>query len=113
MANIQENNSNTSDKTVVRLTSATLRIRDKFILPDTDWRIDQGQHWAVLGPNGAGKTTLVKALTGDVPVVQGAINYSKALRAGYVSFEQHQQLIAREERRDVSRYFSGNMVRSV
>jgi molybdate transport system ATP-binding protein len=95
--------------TVVRLTAATLRMRDKFLLPDTNWQIDQGQHWAILGPNGAGKTTLVKALTGDVPVVRGAISYSQTLTAGYVSFEQHQHLIAREERRDASRYFSGNL----
>ena len=98
-----------ADNTVVCLTDATLRIRDKFILPDTNWQIKQGQHWAVLGPNGAGKTTLVRALTGDVPVVRGAINFSRTLKAGYVSFEQHQQLIAREERRDASRYFSGNL----
>ena len=98
-----------ANNTVVCLTDAPLRIRDKFILPDTNWRIKQGQHWAVLGPNGAGKTTLVKALTGDVPVVRGSIDYSQTLTAGYVSFEQHQQLIAREERRDASRYFSGNL----
>ena len=95
-------------KPVVSLTGATLRIRDRFILPDTTWQIDQGQHWAILGPNGAGKTTLVKALTGEVPVVRGAISYLQTLTAGYVSFEQHQRLIAREERRDASRYFSGN-----
>ena len=95
-------------KPVVSLTDATLRIRDRFILPDTTWQIDQGQHWAILGPNGAGKTTLVKALTGEVPVVRGAISYLQTLTAGYVSFEQHQRLIAREERRDASRYFSGN-----
>ena len=96
-------------KPVVSLTGATLRVRDKLILPDTNWQIGQGQHWAILGPNGAGKTTLVKALTGDVPVVRGAISYYKTLTAGYVSFEQHQHLIAREERRDASRYFSGNL----
>jgi len=96
-------------KSVVSLTGATLRIRDRFILPDTTWQIDQGQHWVILGPNGAGKTTLVKALTGEVPVVRGAISYSQTLTAGYVSFEQHQRLIAREERRDASRYFSGNL----
>jgi molybdate transport system ATP-binding protein len=109
---IPENNrskSGPADKTVVRLTGATLRIRDTFLLPDTSWQIDQGQHWAILGPNGAGKTTLVKALTGEVPVVQGAISYSQTLTAGYVSFEYHQRLIAREERRDASRYFSGNL----
>jgi len=98
-----------AEKTVVRLTGATLRIRDRFILSDTNWQVDQGQHWAILGPNGAGKTTLVKALTGEVPVVRGAISYSQTLTAGYVSFEQHQRLMDREERRDASRYFSGNL----
>ena len=97
------------DKTVVRLTGATLRIRDRLFLPDTSWQIDRGQHWAVLGPNGAGKTTLVNALTGEVPVVRGAISFSSELKAGYVSFEDHQRLIAREERRDASRYFSGKL----
>jgi len=98
-----------TDKTVVKLTGATLRIRDRLFLPDTSWQIDRGQHWAILGPNGAGKTTLVRALTGDVPVVRGTIAFSKKLTAGYVSFEDHQYLIAREERRDASRYFSGNL----
>jgi len=102
------NNKPASD-TVVRLTAATLRIRDRLFLPDTTWQIDRGQHWAILGPNGAGKTTLVKALTGDVPVVRGAISFSQKLTAGYVSFEDHQRLIAREERRDASRFFSGNL----
>ncbi len=95
-------------QSIIRLEGATLRIRDTFLLPDTNWQIDKGQHWAILGPNGAGKTTLVKALTGEVPVVRGTITYSHTLTAGYVSFEHHQRLIAREEQRDASRYFSGN-----
>ena len=96
-------------ETVVRLTGATLRIRDRLFLPDTTWQIDRGQHWAVLGPNGAGKTTLVNALTCEVPVVRGTISFSQKLKAGYVSFEDDQRLIAREERRDASREFSGNL----
>ena len=98
-----------ANKTVVRLTGATLRIRDRLFLPDTTWQIDRGQHWAILGPNGAGKTTLVNALTGEVPVVRGEISISQSLTAGYVSFEDHQRLIAREERRDASRDFSGKL----
>ena len=111
-ADIHENGraqSGSTDNVVVRLTGATLRIRDKFVLPDTNWQIDRGQHWAILGPNGAGKTTLARALTGDIPVVRGSISVSKKLTAGYVSFEDHQRLIAREERRDASRYFSGRL----
>ena len=111
-AGIPENSSSNSSlatETVIRLTNATLRIRDRLFLPDTTWQIDRGQHWAVLGPNGAGKTTLVNALTGEVPVVRGAISFSQKLKFGYVSFEDDQRLIAREERRDVSREFSGNL----
>jgi molybdate transport system ATP-binding protein len=103
------------DSIVVKLDHVALRVRDTLILPDTNWQIDRGQHWAILGPNGAGKTSLVKALTGDVPVVRGTIysphELSQASRAGYVSFEQHQRLVEREERRDASRYFSGDLNR--
>ena len=98
---------------VIKLENITLRVRDTFLLPNTSWQIDEGQHWAILGPNGAGKTSLVKALTGEVPVVRGTISspheLTQANCVGYVSFEQHQRLIEREERRDESRYFSGDL----
>jgi len=99
----------------VRFENVTLRVRDTFLLPNTTWHIDTGQHWAILGPNGAGKTSLVRALTGDVAVVKGAVfpchDQPGAARAEYVSFEQHQRLIAREEQRDEFRFFSGNLNR--
>jgi len=103
------------DPIVIKFENITLRVRDTFLLPNTNWQIDKGQHWVILGPNGAGKTSLVKALTGEVPVVRGTIYSPLALtqasRAAYVSFEQHQHLIAREDRRDESRYFSGDLNR--
>ncbi|MCB2173537.1 ATP-binding cassette domain-containing protein [archaeon] len=93
--------------------NVTLRVRDRLLLPNTDWQIDRGQQWAVLGPNGSGKTSLVKALTGEVPIVRGKLSFfpssNGTSRTGYVSFEQHQRLIAREEKRDESRYFSGKL----
>jgi len=100
---------------VIKLENISLRVRDTFLLANTNWQIDKGQHWAILGPNGAGKTSLAKALTGEVPVVRGTISspheLTPASRAGYVSFEQHQRLIEREERRGESRYFSGDLNR--
>ncbi len=102
------------EQPIIRLDSVTLRVRDRFLLPGTSWQIDKGQHWAILGPNGAGKTSLVKALTGEVAVVAGIIYPPPALtgkRVGYVSFEQHQRLIAREEKRDEARSFSGTLER--
>jgi len=104
-----------ANQTIFRFENVTLRVRDTFLLPNTTWHIDKGQHWAIMGPNGAGKTSLVRALTGDVPVVKGSVfpshDQADAARAEYVSFEQHQRLIAREEQRDEFRFFSGNLNR--
>ena len=104
------------DSIVYKLENITLRVRDTFLLPNTYWQIDKGQHWVILGPNGAGKTSLVKALTGEVPVVRGTIysphESAQTNHTGYVSFEQHQRLIEREERRDESRFFSGDLNRA-
>jgi len=36
----------------------------KTILTAVNWRVEEGQHWAILGPNGAGKTTLLKIACG-------------------------------------------------
>ncbi len=103
------------NQTIAKLENVTLRVRDTLILPNTSWQIDKGQHWAILGPNGAGKTSLVKALVGDVPAVKGTIRAlddpANPLRAEYVSFEQHQRLIAREDQRDEFRSFSGDLDR--
>jgi molybdate transport system ATP-binding protein len=113
MCYVKNHGSGLDNQPLVQLENVTLRVRDTLILPDTSWQIDKGQHWAILGPNGAGKTTLVKALTGDVPVVAGTIRAfddpATPLRAEYVSFEQHQRLIAREDQRDEFRYFSGDV----
>ncbi|MEJ2170770.1 MAG: ATP-binding cassette domain-containing protein [Desulfobacterales bacterium] len=102
-------------RTIAKLENVTLRIRETLLLPDTSWQIDHGQHWAILGPNGAGKTSLVKALAGDIPVVKGTIRTfddpAIRLRVGYISFEQHQRLIAREDQRDEFRFFSGDLDR--
>jgi molybdate transport system ATP-binding protein len=100
-------------RAIVRLKDATLRVRDRFILPGTNWEIGYGQNWAVVGPNGAGKTSLMRAVIGDLPVVSGSIERvagdAGAPVAGYVSFELHRAVIAGEDRRDASRIFSGNL----
>ena len=93
--------------------TVTLRVRDRHILADTCWDIEDGQCWAVMGPNGSGKSTLMRALAGETPVVKGHIRRHHPLAApdcmGYVSFETHRQLIAREQAADAARYFSGHI----
>ena len=97
----------------ITLKNVTLRIRDRWILANTNWDLKTHQHWAILGPNGSGKTSLAGALTGRVPVVGGRIihHYSSAIPnpIGYLSFELHRRLIAKDEGRDASRFFSGDL----
>lgn len=103
----------TSGNRFVTFDDATLRVRDRHILPSTNWEIKEGESWAVLGPNGSGKSTLMRALAGEVPVVGGTIRRYHPLAMpetiGYVSFETHRQLIAREQATDAARYFSGDI----
>ncbi len=100
---------------IVCLNQAALRIRNQRILEGTTWRIQAGEHWAVVGPNGAGKSTLVRALTGEVPVVQGTISPDNPVRlrrqAAVVSFERHRGMMDREEQSDIHRFFSGDVDR--
>ena len=97
---------------IVSLKQVALRIRNRRILEGTTWEIQRGAHWAVVGPNGAGKSTLVRALTGAVPVVQGAIFPADPVRlrrqAAVVSFERQRGMMVREEQEDVHRHFSGD-----
>ena len=106
-------NPNSSDNRFVTFDNVTLRVRDRHILSGTCWDIKEGQCWAVLGPNGSGKSTLMRALAGETPVVKGHIRRHHPLAApdgmGYVSFETHRQLIAREQAADAARYFSGDI----
>ncbi len=97
----------------ISFNNVTLRVRDCHILSGTCWEIREGQSWAVIGPNGSGKSTLMRALAGETPVVGGSIRRHHALALpefiGYVSFEGHRKLIAREQAADAARYFSGNI----
>ena len=101
------------DEPLITLEDITIRLRDKFILPHTSWKILTGQHWAILGPNGAGKSSLVRVLTGDVPYVRGNITCHfrehPSEIIGHVSSELHEHLIAKEKFEDMSRYFSGKL----
>jgi molybdate transport system ATP-binding protein len=106
-------NSDDSDNRFISFENATLRVRDRHILLSTNWEIKEGESWAVLGPNGSGKSTLMRALAGEMPVVGGTIRRYHPLAMpeymGYVSFETHRQVIAREQAADAARYFSGDI----
>jgi molybdate transport system ATP-binding protein len=101
------------EQPLLKLENITIRIKDKFILPDTFWEIKNNQNWAILGPNGSGKSSFVAALTGHVPVVRGSIRrfcpQAAPKQIGCVSLEHHQQLILQDVGRDEARFFSGKL----
>ena len=103
---------NSSNQPLITLSRVAIRVRDQRLFTDDCWTIGKWQHWAVVGPNGAGKTSLVGAIAGLVPVVAGHVLYHdpniSPPNIGYLSFETQRQIIAREERRDESRSFSGD-----
>ncbi|CAN7373957.1 adenosylcobinamide amidohydrolase [Rossellomorea sp. LjRoot5] len=43
------------------------------IVEDINFHIEKGEFFGILGPNGSGKTTLLKAMTGVLPLMDGAI----------------------------------------
>jgi molybdate transport system ATP-binding protein len=98
------------------LEKVTLRLYDRILFENTDWRFLNNQHWAVLGGNGAGKSTLMKALCGQVPVVSGGIAYHyEAPRAStcpqdriaYVAFGDQRPVLGRYTSYYQARWNSG------
>ncbi|MXZ79936.1 MAG: heme ABC transporter ATP-binding protein [Gammaproteobacteria bacterium] len=54
----------------------SVRIDSKIILENLDAEFQSGEFCAILGPNGAGKTSLLRALTGDLPLLDGSVRFA-------------------------------------
>lgn len=52
---------------IVEMKEICITYGDKAILKGINWRINQGDRWALLGANGAGKSTLLSLINGDNP----------------------------------------------
>ncbi len=50
-------------------------------------QVGQGETIAIIGANGAGKTTLLRAISGEVPVKQGQINYQNKATRGVAAHQ--------------------------
>ncbi len=100
------------------LDHVTVRLRDRWLLPDTHWQIRRGENWVVWGPNGAGKTTLARVLTGEVAVVKGWVRRhyeqdpalcERRRAVALVSSEQYHRMYWQERLLDEFRHFSGRL----
>ena len=59
--------------TVIKVEKLSKKIKDKEILRDISFEINDGECVALIGPNGAGKTTLIDCLLGDKFVSSGRV----------------------------------------
>lgn len=59
--------------TVVKVEKLSKKIKDKEILRNISFEINDGECFALIGPNGAGKTTLLDCLLGDKLVTSGQV----------------------------------------
>ena len=66
------------------------------VLKRVSLRLDPDDRIAILGPNGQGKTTLVKSIAARLPLLSGKRHASSALRIGYFSQDQLDELRAGE-----------------
>jgi molybdate transport system ATP-binding protein len=106
----------------ISFNNVSLRLNDRIIFPNTNWEFYNDEHWAIIGTNGSGKSILVRALSGQIPVVQGKIVYhflknrpqarfpnkdtSPRHAISYVCFDKQRQALARKDRIYQARWHS-------
>ena len=59
---------------LIELKNVELSREGKTLLEGIDWKVSEGEHWAMLGMNGAGKTTLLKLICGYLYPSKGSIS---------------------------------------
>jgi len=95
---------------LVAVSDVRLRINRRKVLTVDEFKIHRGEHWCVLGGNGAGKSLLAQLIRGQLPRARQHLRYSPGFDPktdmDVVSFEEQQQLWARDNRHDISEFSS-------
>lgn len=68
----------------LKLQDISVSYGNNVVLDHISLDIFKGDYIGIIGPNGAGKSTLIKAILDLIPIQNGTIQKSNALRIGYV-----------------------------
>jgi len=60
-----EDLSSEDGRMLIDMRNVTVRYGDTVVLDAFNWRVREGENWAILGENGAGKSTVLKLIMGD------------------------------------------------
>ncbi|MGA0201938.1 MAG: ATP-binding cassette domain-containing protein, partial [Pseudohongiellaceae bacterium] len=72
---------------MISLNNISLMRGNQLLIADSSLTLSGGQRTGIIGRNGAGKTSLFKALEGEIPLEQGAIELPNGLRTSTMSQE--------------------------
>ena len=76
-----------SGKDVLKVKDLTIVLGDKLLFNEADFGVRYGEKVCLMGSNGSGKSTFVKAMLGDVPIVDGEIKIGSNVTIGYIPQE--------------------------
>ena len=62
---------------IIQVSNITYRVKQKNILTDISFHIQQGDYFALLGENGSGKSTLIDILLDDLKPSSGNLSFFK------------------------------------
>src|SRR5437764_9640033 len=93
---------------VLELRNATILRAGHPVLSAFNWRVREGEAWAVVGPTGSGKTTLAEALLGRHSLHGGSLAWPlfDRLRAAARPVDYASQVVAHVTFKEDSRLFS-------
>ena len=83
----------------LQISQGTFRLSDTRILTLNDLTLKRGESWAFVGSNGSGKSSLARALTGELPSLQGRF-FSDFSRPARLALEKLQKLVEEEWQRN-------------
>ncbi len=76
-----------SGKEVLKVTDLGIILGDRVIFDGADFQVRFGEKVCMMGKNGSGKSTFVKAMLGDVEILDGEIKLGSNVSIGYIPQE--------------------------
>ncbi|MCL0319061.1 ABC transporter ATP-binding protein [Apilactobacillus xinyiensis] len=80
-----------SGNNVLSISDLEVGYNETPLLKHINLDIKRHQRIAIIGPNGSGKSTILKTIIGQIPKLNGVINFGTGVSIGY--YDQHQKLL--------------------